>query len=1031
MTTWPGFSVRRAASARGLIGLLLALVVVFTGVVAGTLGHSRALATRAAAAALTDASVGDVSIEVQTRLGPDGAAQDALARRLLAEGFSPAPITVETGYRSDKGEPIDPSEASPSADSFVRWTVRPDVDRIQPEHLEPLAGGAERARRIVDEVNVTGRGITVSGDLALASGRAAQEFAVGEAFRLVPLSVLLLVAVVGLAQMASLLAAARERELHLLFARGASLRQVLAAGLAEAAAVAVAGAAVGTGLAAGIVWAASGTPSHTRLVLQGGALGAALVVACLGAVSARAAVAAARGEAVRSDRVRAVAGAAGFALVAALAALSAWQLRRARRFLTVGEDGAVTVDAVSALAPALLIALAAVSALLALAPLTRALERLTRRGRSAAPWLSGAHLARGLRLHAVPVVLTVLATATATFASLFAGTSAALQRDLATLSDGAALRAAVSTVDADYPTALSLPALGPADGVTAASPIWRADAAKIGDQLLPAVAAPTADLARVAVLPGGQSVPHLSWGVGVGHPRPLALPAGTTELEVALDGRLTLDAWQELALALQPDAAAAMAGGDAAYAAEILDFALAEYTSPVTVEAMVTLRDAATGQGAVMRGAVLELPESAVERDGGLRFVGAAGRASARVPLPVGRDLVLDAVTLRLAGAQHVSTTLEVSVDLLVDGATLLGGTTPGWVADYAVSEELAGAYREQAALVAPSAELYVEEWDEGIVYAAPTTNRPDEPVSFVDTSTTPWRFTTLIQEGDIHIGPTVAFDPSGWRITDPLDVMRDAEAATPWPVPVALTSRAAADLGLVRGDRIEVNAFGVRFPAEVAELVDWVPSVAGERALLVDSAALGASKAAPKPVLGRPAEVWLAADGDPAVVAEAVSAAPGVQAVRVAAGPTSAGSSAAAGSLWLAAISALVLAVTGLAAAADTQLAARRPEVAVLRAVGMTPSAQAGSRAGEVGGVLAIAAAAGLLSGWAVSALVVGPLAWSSAGAELATPLRPALPPLLALLLAGAVAVALIVAWLARTVRAQALDAEYREEVR
>ena len=57
--------------------------------------------------------------------------------------------------------------------------------------------------------------------------------------------------------------------------------------------------------------------------------------------------------------------------------------------------------------------------------------------------------------------------------------------------------------------------------------------------------------------------------------------------------------------------------------------------------------------------------------------------------------------------------------------------------------------------------------------------------------------------------------------------------------------------------------------------------------------------------------------------------------------------------------------------------------------------------------------------------------LAWSSAGAELATPLRPALPPLLALLLAGAVAVALIVAWLARTVRAQALDAEYREEVR
>ncbi|MFT3887675.1 MAG: hypothetical protein QM713_05885 [Arachnia sp.] len=1029
MTTWPGFSLRRAASARALLGLLLALVVVSTAIVAGTLGQSRALATRAAATALADTSVGDIGIEVQTRLGPDPAAQDETARSLLAAGFAPAPVIVDTSYLSSKGEPIEAADASNKAESFVRWTVRPDIARIQPDQLDALAGGAERARAVVKKVDVTGRGITVNGDLGETAARAAQDFAVGEAFRLVPLSVLLLVAIVGLAQVASLLATARERELHLLFARGASLRQVLAAGVAEALVVALVGALAGTGVAALVVWAISGTTAHGTPVLAGGAIGAVLAAACLSAVSARSSIQAARGETVRSDRVRAVAGAAGFVLVAVLAGIAAWQLRRAGRFLTVDDEGTVSTDAVSALAPALLIAVAAVAALLALAPLTRLLELLTRRGRSAALWLAGAHLARGLRLHAVPVALTVLATATATFASLFAGTSSAMQRDLQILTAGAPIRVTASDLDTDFPTRLSLPAVADVDGVTAAAPIWRAEAAQIGDLALPAVAAPTTDLARAAVLPQGLAVPVLTLPPPSADPRPVPIPEGTTELTVSLDARIVLDPWQQLQFDLQPQLASA---GDRTgdVAREILDQAIEQYEFAGSVTVTLTVRDVTTGFATVLDGARLDLSPNTVERGQTNRFTGGTGTITGTVALPPGRALAIDAVLIDLGGG-WAPATLDATIDVAAGGTSLLGAPTAAWLGDTAISYDRANDYRSEASGVTPEAHVEKSEFDDMVTYYV-STNAPFIPASVLDAGAAPWRLTASATDTSIRVGPTVTFGGAEPAVLDPLGVMAAPAAPAPEPAPVALTTRAAAEANLAVGDRIEINAFGSRIPAVVAAVLDWLPSVAGDRAMLIDSGVLGASRAAPTPVLGRPTELWVGVDGDANAVAEAVRAVPGVTAVTVSSPDTAQGpAEAAAGSLWLAAVSALALAVTGLAAAVSTQLTTRRPEVAVLRAAGMTPSAQARSRAWEVGGVLAIAGAVGLLAGWAISAVVVGPLSGSSGSIALPTSLRPDVLPLVLILAVGAAGVAAIVAWLAAAVRRQALDSEYREEVR
>nr|WP_269452035.1 ABC transporter permease [Tessaracoccus coleopterorum] len=112
---------------------------------------------------------------------------------------------------------------------------------------------------------------------------------------------------------------------------------------------------------------------------------------------------------------------------------------------------------------------------------------------------------------------------------------------------------------------------------------------------------------------------------------------------------------------------------------------------------------------------------------------------------------------------------------------------------------------------------------------------------------------------------------------------------------------------------------------------------------------------------------------------------------------------------------------------------ATRRPEVAVLRALGMSPSAQARSRAVENGAVLALSTLLGIGAGWAVGGAVAREVALS---ATLENPsfevvLRFTWLPWAVILTVGALAAAAVVAWQASLVRRQALDSEYREEVR
>ena len=271
---------------------------------------------------------------------------------------------------------------------------------------------------------------------------------------------------------------------------------------------------------------------------------------------------------------------------------------------------------------------------------------------------------------------------------------------------------------------------------------------------------------------------------------------------------------------------------------------------------------------------------------------------------------------------------------------------------------------------------------------------------------------------------------------TEDVSVRFLADGGGPAAVPAAVSSHLATAGDLAVGDAAAVTLGGTAVDLEVRAVVDAVPGGLEEDAVLVDLPALGAH------VLGRherpvlPGQVWLTVeeDADPAEVAAAAGALGGREATVEVAGD---GLTDSAGSVrrtfWIVAAGAALLALTGVAAVVLALARERRSEVVVLRALGVPPAAQARTRVAELLGVGALGVILGVLAGWAASVLLVPTLARAAATQPSPLPLGGRLDLLpglavLALLVGG---LAVVAAVLGARVRAQALDAEYREEVR
>lgn len=810
---------------------------------------------------------------------------------------------------------------------FVVWRVGPEVSALDADAFALLAEGSDGLELALTRAEgFAVRGVTVTGSLGTAAARADQVASTVRAVGLVPVVLLVTVAVTSLAQVTRLLVRGRDGEVDVLLARGGDPGRLVRWAAGEATAVGVVGVLVGVG-AAGVV-GGGGTPG----VLVGvGVVAVVVVTVTLAVTAGRQVRGLVRGD-LRAGRTRARTAAFGGGLLAglAVAAVATWRLLRS------GDAVAdATADPLAAAAPAaVLVALAVLGAAL-LVPSARLAESVARRRRPLGPSLVARQVSRRTVVHAVPVVLLVLAVGTVSVAGAYAGSVAqhrsALDR-LATGSDvGVTLPPEASARSGD-PRASSSAPYAELDGVTAAASVVRASPV-LGERPVELTALPM-DLAPEVVR-----------------------------------GPVTVDAHAgELVADVLDDARPVLPAGASTVLLEVRVTSTADATEPVELAAWVA------------------------DADGGL----------SRLPLgPVrpapGEERVALEATLPGPGPHRLAA-------LDVEGGEP-GSTVALEVVRVAVAE------------------------DDGTV---------DVPLPDV-----PWAVAEGLTTGVAEVTPSgplgVTVDVTGPDAAQgrvPRGFVRVLPPAADG-VPVAITSALADRVAVGEGDRVRVALAGPEVTVRVAGTVDAVPGTLAAEALLADLPTLGHEllHARRTPLL--PSEVWLAVD-DPAQLADVARVAGGLAgpgssvAAAGAADPTEA-SAPVVRAFWTVAVAAVLLALTGVAAVAVALLRSRRAEVVVLRAVGRTPRAQARSRAAEHLAVALPALAVGVGVGALTAALVVPPLVRSSVLAQGPVPVAVGVDltgtGLLVLVLAvGAAAIAVVAAV---TVGRQALDREYREEVR
>lgn len=1002
--------------------------------------------------------------------------------RLVASGKDDAergPLVVAPGA---VGQVVD----SP----FVRWTVQPDATAIQPGDLAPLSDAAASLRDSLKTPEVDVRGVTVDGDLAPTAATAATNLATASALGVIPLSVLALVTILAIVQLARLLATTREAQAQLLVARGAARAQVLGTTLAESALVTVVGSVLGALVAWGVLQAvpagdAQG-PTIVRVAVVTGVV-ILLVLAAVAVLQVRRLTAG--GTADLSGRARAATALATLVLVLGAAGVAWWQLRRSGSPLVTREDGSLGTDLVAGAAPALLLAAAAVVAMALLGPVTRLAEALTRPTRTAPGHLAAAQVSRRLTVYAVPAVLTVLAVGATTLSGLYAGTSATLRDDLASVAEGAPVRATLTpSVAVKDPGVVPPPppTFAEVDGLTTATPVWIDDNGALADLAVPVTMADLDQLETITTLrqlggDGQPLVPAAELSGEAPGSEGIRIPPGTTSLEVTLDAEVTVprsslqdiqDQYEEMARqmtagqdggpgdseeGLPEDEARRLArhsmslsvlGIDTyswdANTEDTMELPTPPEPEPFSWDVELTFVNPQTAQRSVVDGGTISLPRHQVvpPTDPDVSYLESevtdgGGSATLTFTLPEPEtEQILTRVTLDLPVMptnrwEPVSPHLDVRLRAVTDsGQDLFGEASAGWGSlEAGTPEQVAEKQEENDGIDDP----YSVVQPDGSVLTFSGTFVPPE----LTTDAATWHLT-----GDpggnlpakVVVAPGVSWlerfdrDPS----SSPVEVGRSAAEA----IPAALTTQAASAANLSVGDPAQLRAFGTTIPVTVTAIVPAVPGSLAPLSALVDRDAVAGILAEGDRALPDPQELWATTDdGRAQDVVETLAGDPRIATVR---GPGSVSitdaTSAARLVFWVASAGAVLLAVTGIAAVAATLLGQRRPEVAVLRALGMPPSSQARSRATELAGVVLASVLLGLAAGWLVGRGVVPELASSTTlRGQVSLPARLVLEPgPWALLLGvGALCILAVVLVQAARVRAQALDVDYREEIR
>lgn len=1055
---------RRARAQRGTLLTLLVLTATVAAILAGSIGYTRAAGVATVRSTLEEAAPRDAGIQVQTRLAADPDAQDTAVRAVLADLLGADTVTVtrslwtetvsaEVGGETLRvvlaeppgeglavdGAPAGPGEvlvpeqtagdaglvpgstlsaggtvltvsgtwqvteerpwfADPmavagtdgsavgplltdaatlgevTAAPFARWTVYPDPAALTVADLPRLAAGlASVDFALGDDDAVAVRGLTVTGDLAGTVADLQEATRTAAAVGLVPVALLGVVALIGVVQIVRLLGQTRARETEILVARGGAARQVTVWSAVELAVVAVVGAAIGTVLAALVVGRLDGGEAQRTVILAAGtvvAAGTAVTGTVVTGLHARGI--ARRMVADRSGRLQGAAAVGTVVLTAAAAGLSAWQLRRHGTPLL--DDGGA--DALAVVSLGAVLAALAVAALALLGPLARAVATVRARSRGLTGVLAARQVSRRVRAYAVPLVLVVLAAGATTVAGSFAGATAVQREHVAALDTGADVRVTVPTGATSRlaaPQAVSALPYRELAGVAEAGVVLRAPAT-FGELPVAVAALDTARVAEVTRVPEQVGLAAAVEDLAPAEPGP-RLPAGTETLE------LTVRAQHDYAEGVLAEAEAS--------ATEARGFIVAQGFTEEEADELIAEERARALAGDFALETVLWLADA----DGALSMVELA---------PLSAD---------------------------PEGVDGLVGPEPG---EHTLSAALptADEYRLVALDVGLSGPLIG--YDVSYEIVALAADGQDVPLAGPG-----WTLVEALDTPEIEMQGSVGVRVElGGLAGDPEAELRLVPGETPTAVPAVVTTHLAATADLAVGDSATVSLAGVSVELTVAAVVDAVPGGLEEDAVLVDLATLGAHVLSRQSGTLLPGQVWLTvADGaEPSDVAAAAGALAGREGqVEVAGEGLTDSAASVRQAFWIVAAGAVLLALTGVAAVVLALTRERRSEVMVLRALGLPSARQARTRVAELLGVAGLGVALGVVAGRIAATLLVPTLARAAATQSSPLPLgdHVDLPPVLAalgVLVAGLLAVAAV---LGARVRAQALDAEYREEVR
>lgn len=320
------------------------------------------------------------------------------------------------------------------------WTIVPGAD-LEAADLAPVVVAWEGIEAGVKALEV-GRSFEKSGHFALTARELDRNVRALDAIGPASLLLVAMIALVTFIELGRLLTEVRTRELGLLWARGATPREVAVATAAETAFTALLGVGIGAGAAAALV--ALGDPNgFERLGASWWAIPTGVAVAAVLAVAVQSFLGTRRAsrpdDPARAGRGQRIAGAGVAVLVVLGAVLATWQLRLYGSPVTPDAAGGSSVDAIAVSAPALVVVSLVLGALLLFPRIASLAERGVAR-RPQAGVLAARSVARRLALAATPIALVALAASQLIIAAGFAGSWERSQAQSHALRSGSELR---------------------------------------------------------------------------------------------------------------------------------------------------------------------------------------------------------------------------------------------------------------------------------------------------------------------------------------------------------------------------------------------------------------------------------------------------------------------------------------------------------------------------------------------------------------------------------------------------------------